>query len=85
MQKEDVINILNTSNASLFEAPTWATEIRFSVNITCQLKELLDTLTLSEAVITSDPGQEGGRDVELSAVLIVVGALYKQSCGWVCL
>ena len=87
MQKEDVNKILNMSNVSLFEAPTCskeATETRFSVNVTCQLKELLETLALSEAAITSDPGQEDGMDIELSAVLIVVGPLYKQSCSWVC-
>lgn len=83
-QKEDVIKILNMSNVSLFEAPNEITEIRFSVNVTCQLKELLETLALSEAAITSDPGQEGGMDIELSAVVIVVGTLYKQSCSWVC-
>lgn len=85
MQKENVIKILNLSNTSLLEPPSYSnqqtTEMRFSVGTTCQLKMLLETLVSSKAAITGDPGQE---DVEQSATLVVFRKLYLHSCYWVC-
>ena len=84
MQKQNITSVLVVFTSSILDPPTnssQTTGMRLSLNTTCQLKALLDTLSLTDDAIRE---QEDRRDLEIAAMIIVVRILYRQSCEWVC-